>query len=235
MSVWFLPLIAALMPVVAVHVSLALAISVEAIPACVPYLEGCASISATGRYAPASYVFKPAFMTQAVLLCLYWGLTVRWLRLLAARDGSAVPPFRAIAWLGYISAISLMIYVTFLGTDEPFYQFMRRFGIYGYFLGMVLAQIATARATINMARVLDLRVCRTVGWLQLGCALLPFALGVLNIVLKNVLPEAQADRYENMIEWIVAAFMQVGLALSYWSWRASQLRLHTSVQSAKHG
>ena len=44
-----LPLVTGLLPIVAIHVSLLLAINAGAIPSCFPYLEGCASISATGH------------------------------------------------------------------------------------------------------------------------------------------------------------------------------------------
>jgi len=221
----FLPLLAALLPAVAVHISLALAINAEAIPACIPYFEGCASISATGRYAPASYVFKPAFMTQWVLLCLYWGLNARWLQLMADHRADMPKGRLPMMWLGYAAAVSLVVYVTFLGTNEPFYEFMRRFGIYGYFLGTVLAQIWLALATIRIGRARGIAVCRTIGRAQLYLALCPFALGVLNLILKALLPDEQAGRYENIIEWLVAALMQAGLALTFWSWRASRFRL----------
>ncbi len=68
MSLRFLPLVAGLLPIVAIHASLLLAINAGAIPACIPYLEGCASISATGRYEPAVFLFKPAMIANAVLM-----------------------------------------------------------------------------------------------------------------------------------------------------------------------
>lgn len=56
------PLIAGLLPIVAIHLSLLIAIDAGAIQGCNPYFEGCTSISATGRYVPASYLFRPAMM-----------------------------------------------------------------------------------------------------------------------------------------------------------------------------
>lgn len=225
MSVLWLALAASLIPVVAIHVSLAFAVSAETIPSCVPYLEGCASISATGRNAPASYVFKPVLTTQAVLLCLYWGLNARWLDLMSAGQRTCVRSSFPMALLGCGAAASLIVYVTFLGTNEPFYQFMRRFGIYGYFLGIVLAQIWLALATVRVGKAHENAMCQRIGRLQLGLALCPFLLGILNFLLKATLSEVQAGRYENIIEWIVAAMMQLGIGLTYWSWRATRFRL----------
>ncbi|MGB7181180.1 MAG: hypothetical protein WA888_03515 [Burkholderiaceae bacterium] len=229
MSVIWLALITAFIPVVAVHISLVLAISAEAIPACVPYLEGCASISATGRNAPASYVFKPVLTVQSGLLCLYWSLNARWLNLMSTGEETQGRSFPVIVLLGYGAATSLIIYVTFLGTNEPFYQLMRRFGIYGYFLGTVLAQIWLALATQRVGKAHGVALCQNIGRLQLVCALFPFLLGILNLLLKAVLPEAQADRYENIIEWVAAAMMQVGIGLTYWSWRATRFRLYAAA------
>ena len=130
-----LPLITGLLPIVAIHASLLLAINAGAIPACIPYIDGCASISATGRYQPAVLLFKPAMTAEAVLMIFYWLLNSAWIKELSRSTGKpsgTVAPI--ISALGVSSAFALILYVTFLGTQAPFYEFMRRFGIYFYFL-----------------------------------------------------------------------------------------------------
>ncbi|HET9664237.1 MAG TPA: hypothetical protein VFP00_08410, partial [Burkholderiales bacterium] len=63
-----MPLVIAVLPLAAIAASYAVAVRAGAVPACNPFLDGCTSISATGRYAPASYIFKPAHLLVAVLL-----------------------------------------------------------------------------------------------------------------------------------------------------------------------
>ena len=217
MRLRWLPLLTGLLPIVAIHLSLLVAIDARVIPPCFPYLDGCASISATGRYEPASFVFKPAMMSEWAIMVCYWLLNVAWLRALAGRAEKTGPVGTAMAAIGTTGAIALILYITFLGTQAPFYEFMRRIGIYFYFGGTVIAQILLARHTLWWSRALGLRRLRLIGRSQMVLALVPFALGALNFVLKSTL--ADSDPAENVIEWFVALLMHVCFLLSYAAWR----------------
>ena len=230
MPIRFLPLLAGLLPIVAIHASLLLAINAGAIPACIPYLDGCASISATGRYEPAVYLFKPAMTTEAVVMVIYWSLSALWIRSMSQSAGvKAGPAVSITAILGIAGAIALIIYVTFLGTHAPFYEFMRRFGIYLYFLFTVVAQILLARTAIRNSEMLGLESVVKVSRLQLWLSLTPFAFGTLNIILKSTLDNP--DPAENVIEWISALMMHVYFALTYVSWRDTGFRADFTIKS----
>ena len=41
--------------------------------------------------------------------------------------------------VGVTGSLFLILYVTFLGSEEPFYEFMRRYGVYMYFALNVIA------------------------------------------------------------------------------------------------
>jgi hypothetical protein len=215
MLVRIVPIIAGLLPIVVVATSYVISVSVGKVPACIPLLSGCTSISATGRYPPASYLFKAGMLPEAVLLALYWILSVAWLRSLERSAGGRGTGGIMVGTLGVAGSFFLILYVTFLGSHEPFYEFMRRFGIYLYFFFTIIAQAMLAWAVINLAntRSLLLRIAR----IQLVLALLPLALGALNLVLKSVL--ADADDVENIIEWIVALQMQLYVMMSFFAWR----------------
>jgi hypothetical protein len=81
-------------------------------------------------------------MAMAVALPVFWYFSVKWLRALDPRWHSHA--VWSIFVSGAVGALALIVYVTFLGTKEPFYEFMRRFGIYFYFLGTALAQLLLA-------------------------------------------------------------------------------------------
>ena len=93
---------------------------------------------------------------------------------------------------------------------------MRRFGIYFYFLGTVIAQIIVA---VRLLSAEDAWRMRTIAWFMIGCGLFPFALGVLNLFLKTIL--ADADAPENAIEWIASLSMQAWFVGLYVAWRRS--------------
>jgi hypothetical protein len=218
MSPRWLPLVTGLLPIVAIHLSLVIAINAGSIATCFPYFDGCASISATGRYEPASFVFKPAMIIEAVLMIGYWIFNAAWLRSMARLQEPATPrSTTTMSTIGIIGAVALVIYVTFLGTQTAFYEFMRRFGIYFYFLFTDLAQILLARHALRISTQLGRRSIARISRVQLGLAVAPFLLGALNLLLKSVLDDA--DSFENAIEWVAALLMHIFFVLTYLSWR----------------
>ncbi|MDX1509119.1 MAG: hypothetical protein R3358_12610, partial [Woeseiaceae bacterium] len=59
---------------------------------------------------------------------------------------------------------------------------------------------------------------RVFAWM-LVTSVLPFALGIANLVQKEVLPFEIADLVENQIEWIAALTMHVWFIVLYAAWR----------------
>jgi hypothetical protein len=232
MRLRILPLVTGLLPIVAIHASLFLAINAGVIPACIPYFEGCASISATGRYEPAVFVFKPVMTVEAALLILYWLASAAWISRLCelTNQRGRAAPFVMLAF-GVISAVALIIYVAFLGTQAPFYEFMRRFGIYFYFLFSVLAQIMLAHHSLRLAQQLNLPLLAKISRTQFWLAVTPFILGVLNLVLKAILDDA--DAAENGIEWLAALMMQVYFVLSYYAWTDTRFEIDLTINPRK--
>ena len=224
-----LPLITGLLPIVAIHMSLLIAVAAGSIPGCIPYLEGCVSISATGRYPPASFLFKTAMMAESVVMIAYWLFNVAWLRSLQKLLGSTGKVGTAIGILGTGGALFLILYVTFLGTQETFYEYMRRFGIYFYFSLTIIAQILLAVKSKQLGDALQMRSVSRIAKFQLGLATVPFALGVLNLALKATL--ADPGPVENVIEWIFALLMHIYFVLSYFSWRDSGFAMRFAVNS----
>lgn len=218
-----LPLLAGLIPLVAVFTSYSIAINTADVPSCNPFLDGCTSVSSTGRYPPSSYLFKATMLPQSIILSCYWLFNVAWLRALTVATGSMPRNTFAIGVFGVTGSLFLILYVTFLGSEEPFYEFMRRYGVYMYFALNVVAQIILATKVLPVARQLRNRRLITLTKLQLVLAWVPFALGALNLVLKATLDNSRPA--ENRIEWIFAMQMQFYFIVSYFSWRETQFSL----------
>ena len=127
MLIRLLPLITGFAPIIAAHLSYLIAIRSGILAACIPYIEGCTSISATGRYPPASFLFKSVMMPEAILLAAYWLFSVAWLRSLSLIAGRNEKPGTSIAVFGVAGAIFLIVYVTFLGTQGPRLRFHATF------------------------------------------------------------------------------------------------------------
>ncbi|MBT8065972.1 MAG: hypothetical protein KJO09_01930 [Gammaproteobacteria bacterium] len=219
MTIRALPLVAGIVPVAGVSLSYWIGMNSGILPVCMPFLDGCVSISATGRYLPASLLFHAIMLPQSVLLVFLWYFTAQWLRAIAPDTRAA----GAVIAAGMLGALSLILYVTFLGTKAPFYEFMRRFGIYLYFLGTAISQLTLAIALFGHARRSGaLRLKRIATGMLWFCGL-PFALGILNLILKATLEDA--DPSENRIEWISALSMQAYFVLIYVAWRDTGFRV----------
>ncbi len=212
----FLPLVVATLPLAGVTAAYWLNVDAGVLPACLPFLDGCVSISATGRYLPGSMPFRAALLPQAALLCVAWWISVEWLR---AHSFARPRLHRLILVSGIAGALALIVYVTFLGTSHPVYEFMRRFGIYFYFLGTVLAQLLL---TICLQRSVLRRA------MLLIVAML-FALGIANLCLKLIL--ADPDAIENSIEWVSAFLMQCWFVLLFVAWRRTGLSVRVETDS----
>jgi hypothetical protein len=219
-----LPLVAGIVPVAGVWLSYWLAVDSAALPACMPLFDGCVSISATGRHMPASLLFRAVMLPQSILLVVIWYFAALWLRHIAPSSRGA--PTVLVA--GSVGAMALVLYVTFLGTKAPLYEFMRRFGIYLYFLGTATAQLTLAISLLRHASQAGAVRLRHLGTLLLWLCGLPFALGILNLVLKSTLDEA--DLAENRIEWISALLMQGYFVVLYLAWRATRFSVGVTTR-----
>jgi hypothetical protein len=222
-----LPLLAGILPLIAMFGAFWLGVHNDVVPACIPFVDGCTSISATGRKPPGSFLFRAIMLPQAPLLLAVWYVTVLWLRSLHPdlRQSTA----RAILLSGIIGALALIVYVTFLGTKEPIYEFMRRTGIYFGFLGIALAQLFTAIAVVRVSKLIGRERLLKLARLMLGLCLAMFALGIINVVFKMIF--ADADAMENRIEWIASMLMQCYFFVMYFAWRETGISAAVSVQN----
>ncbi len=204
----WLPLVAGILPLVAMFGAFAIGVAYGTLPDCNPIIDGCRSISATGRRPPGSFLFRAIMLPQAVIFALMWYLSWQWLKQLRPEIGRGYGVWLLVA--GIVNPIALIIYVTFLGTTEPIYEFMRRIGIYFGFLGIAIAQLTISLALLRTE-------LRSLARIMLGLIVVVFATGILNLVLKSTL--ADPDPSENRIEWIASILMQAWFFVLFVGWR----------------
>jgi hypothetical protein len=201
-----LPLIACLVPLIGINLAYWIGADNNVLPSCIPYLDGCTSISSTGRYPPGDRLFRAAMLPQAAVLAFTWYFAALWLRSLkpASKSGTTV------LVSGVIGAIALVLYISYLASNDPFYEIMRRYGIYFYFVGTALAQLVLSLALDRSP------VQRAMVWVTVT----PFALGIINLAQKAIL--GSLNNNENRIEWIASLLMQVWFVLLWVAWRKSR-------------
>lgn len=194
-----------------VHACYTLSIHAGTAPACIPYFEGCTSISRAARYGLANSVFRAVMLPSAALIALFWTIAAAWLRAMPLAQARRIASMRAI---GMIGALFLVLYVTFLGVEGDVYRWMRRYGVTVYFSFTVLAQMLLA-ASLPRGDLLR----RRLGAL---CAAM-LLLGLLSIPLQHLAEVREAAL--NAVEWIYALAMSSAFVLVGLRWRRERLRL----------
>lgn len=204
----WLALAVALLPALAAHAAYALSIRDGYAPGCMPYWDGCTSISAAARHGVGNLLFKAAMLPCALLLGVLWWQARRWL----ARLGDDPGP--AMVVLGVIAAIALAAYVVFLGVEGEISRWLRRHGALIYFAATFLAQLWFVRRQYKRgARDGATRVLLGV------CALL-LLLGLASTAASSLLQDRELkDQVENAIEWNLGALFTLWFLSLAWLWR----------------
>ena len=201
---WPLPLLLTLLFVVAAHGAYLLSIRGGHVPACLPYVDGCVSISRAARHGWGNHLFQLLVIPCAVLHALVWWLARHWLR------GG-----RVMLALGALSAIALAVYATFLGTEGEAYRFLRRYGVVVYFGFGYLAQLSLMRRA-STTKALPAGVIAAMSWISIAM----LGLGVANVVAGLVVDDPSAkDRWENVFEWWLGLLMVGWYAVLAIGWR----------------
>lgn len=201
----------AALPLLAVHAAYLISASSSLVPWCLPYWDGCTSISRAARHGSANLVFKSLMLPHAAMLALFWLRAQRWLQGLRADAPRRVA---AVCWLGVTAAAFLTLYVVFLGVDGNLYQWLRRYGITVYFSFTVLAQMLVL-ALLGQHPLLSRALRRAM--LVLAASLL--GLGLASIPLQHLARDA--DAVVNALEWSYALLMIVFYPLIGAAWQAS--------------
>lgn len=203
--------LAGVVPILAVHLAYMLNLfagdGLEARFTCMPYAEGCVSVSRAARSGPGLHLFRALVLPGSMLLLLSWALAGAWLRAMACSTPKRI---RAMTSLGVFGALFLVPYATWLGTDGEWYSWLRRYGVIFYFAGTALAQLLLLRELWPVR--CSLATGRLRKWILVLAALVvtQWVLGVLSPFKRLLSDPVLMDRVENVIEWWFALAMSLG-------------------------
>ncbi|KAB8172107.1 hypothetical protein FKV24_015560 [Lysobacter maris] len=204
---WWLPLLCALLPLVAGHVALWLSVRDGLVPACVPYIDGCVSISRAARHGVGNGLFKALMLPAAGLQALFWWRARRWLQLRGGRDPAE------IAWLGIVAGAFLALYTSALGSEGEIYGLLRRYGITAYFGGTFLALMALLRRMSHDRE--DAPGFAALRRVAVGM----LAVGLTSVAVTATLADPMArERWENRLEWILGLWLTAMFLVFAWQW-----------------
>ena len=167
------------------------------VPWCMPYIDGCTTISQAGRSGNTIFFYRAMVFPYSVLLIWFWLYSTSWLDLL---HGHTTKIARIIFWLGLAGSIALLIYIDFLGTTGEVNSFMRRIGAMLYFTLTPLAQLLMLNQHYNILRKKpEVSIKPKVLQYQLIILILMLIIGAISILL--VVTDNITYEIENIVEW----------------------------------
>ena len=216
MNLGFIPLVTALLPVIAVHLCYLLAAYLGHLSWCFPYFADCVSISATGRHAPESFVFRAAVIPTAVLMMIYWKLSAEWLKALGSQSSRLN---RLMLSIGITAALGLFIYAAVLGEAGDLYRLQRRIGMILFYVLTFIAQLLMTVQVVKLAKTRDAETHLSSTVLR-ALTLISGAVAVLG-AMSFLSWGFYADyrRYEDAFEWVVTLLILAHPFVTYFAWR----------------
>ncbi|MGB5324257.1 MAG: hypothetical protein WBN40_02380 [Pseudomonadales bacterium] len=218
MPLRYLAIAVAFLPFLAANLAYLLSAWQGYVDWCLPYVHGCASISAAGRHGAAYFVFKALMLPSTVLMMLYWLAHFRWLEL--AGDTSARARSLILA-MGIVAPLGLVLYATVLGSVGDMYFLQRRIGVVLYFALTFFAQLLLT----HRLHLLALDETAIAYRIKFALICMMWALGLVHLVFEITRPEF--DAIDDIIEWNFALLTTLFYASSYWLWRGYGVTLNT--------
>ena len=185
------------------------------IPWCIPYIDGCTTISQAARSGNSIFIYRAAMIAYGVLLIGFWIYAQQWLNLLY---GHTTKIARIILWLGIVGAIFLIIYIDFLGTTGEVNRFMRRYGIMIFFTFTPLAQLLMLKQHYNIIPSLpdDAINARALKY-QLFTLLLMLAIAIISTTLEAT--QNKTYESENIVEWNFSLLLNMYFLAMIFIWK----------------
>ncbi|MGB5398018.1 MAG: hypothetical protein WBN96_12780 [Gammaproteobacteria bacterium] len=199
-----LAIIISLLPLLASNGAYLLSAYEGLVPWCIPYIDGCTTISQAGRSGNAIFFFRVSMIAYCVFLIWFWLYAKHWLDLL---HGQSTKTAHVILWLGLAGMLALIIYIDFLGTTGEVNRFMRRIGVLFYFTLTPLAQLLLLNQHFKIVANKPAAATIKTGVLQyqLTALILMLAIGIISIVLN--LTQNKTTETENIVEWNFSLLM----------------------------
>ena len=121
-------LLVSIIPFIAIHLSFILSVQNEYLALCNPYIDGCYSISRVARQPSSIIIFKVLMLISALFLFFLWPKLFK-------------PNYnKMLILIGRLGSLFLIAYIVALGEEGFFYEIMRRFGVFIFYIFTLISQ-----------------------------------------------------------------------------------------------
>ena len=189
-------LLVSIIPFIAIHLSFILSVQNEYLSLCNPYIDGCYSISRVARQPSSIIIFKVLMLISALFLFFLWPRLFK-------------PNYnKLLILIGRLGSLFLIAYIVALGEEGFFYEIMRRFGVFIFYIFTLISQWVFTFSTQMRIRRFFLKnfLINIIVFLQLLAFLLaiPFF-----IFFKNY------GYIENIIEWWITLLITLWFFINF--------------------
>ena len=197
-------------PTFTVILSYIFSLYLNLVPSCIPILDGCTSISRTGRYFPVNVFFKTLMFVSGILILLYWYKNYDFFN---KQKSSYI--LNISCAFGFISIIFLFLYLIFLG-ENNYYKFFRKIGVFIYLFFSVISELLLSiiykinykNMLLNQVNI-NYKLILSIFLLSIGIIFLP----LMTTKIENV------SNLRNIISWNYFLLIQVNFLLTFMIWR----------------
>ena len=214
MSIKQLSFIVFLIPTFTVVFSYIISLNLNLVPSCIPIIEGCTSISRTGRYFPVNIFFKTLMFISGILILLYWHKNYKFFKY------SHRKKFLNITYIFFIICIFfLFLYLIFLG-ENNYYKFFRKIGIFIYILFSIVSEfLLSLNYFINIKNKL-LRSSFVKYKLVLSTFLIILGVFLFPLMVMKI---DNVSNLRNIISWNYFLLIQVNFLFTYLAWKKNKI------------
>ena len=189
-------LLVSIIPFIAIHLSFILSVQNEYLSLCNPYIDGCYSISRVARQPSSIIIFKVLMLISALFLFFLWPKLFK-------------PNYnKMLILIGRLGSLFLIAYIVALGEEGFFYEIMRRFGVFIFYIFTLISQWVFTFSTQMRIRRFFLKnfLINIIVFLQFLAFLLaiPFFLFVNNY-----------GYIENIIEWWITLLITLWFFINF--------------------
>ena len=180
------------------------------VPSCMPIIDGCTSISRTGRYYPVNYFFKSLIFISGIFIILYWYKNYFFFNKHFKSNLNKI----ALV-IGLLSIIFLFLYIIFLG-ESNHYKFFRKIGIFIYILFAIISEFLLSiiyfkNRNYNLFSNNFIKIKLYLSSILIVLGILLFPLMIMKI--ENV------TNLRNAISWNYFLLIQISYLSTYFCWK----------------
>jgi len=191
-----------------VVVSYIFSVQLNLVPSCIPFFDGCTSISRSGRYYPVNMFFKSFLFLSGFCMLGYW-----YYHYLFFKHKNKCIQLNVLC--GVLSVFFLFLYLIFLGDNSVYYKFFRKIGIFIYLLfsvlsGLMLSIIFYQHKKQFHSKCVYFKLYLNLLLTSTGILLFPFMIAKI----ENV------SDLRNIISWNYFFLIQLNFLMSYFIWKS---------------